>query len=781
MNRNSEGEWNTTGLPAGPAPPSVNALPPGQDPWATPPAKGISYGQLASQHKLVLLAFLLLGAVAGTAYVTLQTPLYDAAATVELVGLNQSFLGMNQVDPQAGTDSTTASVSNIQTQTRILTSRNLLNRVIDDMDREMMPVTTTPDTVFGKLHTRLFNYLRWGQNEPLAQSREAIRAAAKSVSAHGIGTSRLIEISCQSTSPQVAADFVNALARAHILQAQNARTNDTKKTSQWVDSQLEESKSRLQEAGEKLREFVQKSGMDFFPEQTTLADSKLRQLQVDVAGIQADRIAKQSRWELAKNAPAEDLPDVLNDATLQGLKSRLAELRTQLAPLTVTLTAENIRVKRIQSQINQTEQTLQKEEVATKKRLEADYEEALRREKLLLGAYGAQTHSVSGQADKAAQYAMLRRDVEIEQQLYNTLLQQSSQADLIRLAPPTSIRVVDEAIADDVPSSPTPMRQIPMAALVGGVLGFSLLVLRENSRRKKVTFLFDAPGHTQTLLGVPELGVIPSAQLESPKKALGVRSPAGILNGSPVATLGIARQNGRAGTPDILAWRGSKSSLLAESFRQTLVSILRTQPREHNAVYVITSAGPGEGKTTMSANLAVAMAETGQRVLLIDADLRRSHVHALFGAKEQKGLVDLLNDPEPLDASALAAYLQPTGVERLQVMTSGLAQLETPALLFFSPRVKELVGLLQQQFDTILIDTAPALQFPDARLWGKYSDGVVLVLRAGFTRREGASSACQLFLDDGIPVLGTILNDWTPREGGQQGYYPYGYASTGKK
>jgi len=100
--------------------------------------------------------------------------------------------------------------------------------------------------------------------------------------------------------------------------------------------------------------------------------------------------------------------------------------------------------------------------------------------------------------------------------------------------------------------------------------------------------------------------------------------------------------------------------------------------------------------------------------------------------------------------------------------------METPALLFFSPRVKELLGLLQQQFDTILIDTAPGLQFPDARLWGKYSDGVVLVVRAGMTRREGAASACQLFLDDGIPVLGTILNDWTPSDRRMQGYYVYG-------
>jgi tyrosine-protein kinase Etk/Wzc len=183
----------------------------------------------------------------------------------------------------------------------------------------------------------------------------------------------------------------------------------------------------------------------------------------------------------------------------------------------------------------------------------------------------------------------------------------------------------------------------------------------------------------------------------------------------------------------------------------------------------------------MSVNLAAAMAETGQRVLLIDADLRRAHSHAVFGAKEQKGLSDLLLNSESAGTVVAEGYIQATGVENLYAITSGLVQMETPALHFFSPRVKELVELVQRQFDIILVDTAPALQFPDARLWGRCSDGVVLVVRAGVTRREGASSACQLFLDDGIPVLGTILNDWKPRDPGMQGYYPYGYASYGGK
>jgi succinoglycan biosynthesis transport protein ExoP len=774
----SDQAWNDPRLPEGNSPAPVKALPPGQGGWAPGPGPAPAPAPLASQHKLILAGFLLLGLMAGTAYVMVKTPQYHAATTVELVGFNPTFLGMSQVDPQAGTDSNTASASNIQTLTRILTSRNLLTRVMERMNLEMAPVTTAPTTFFGQLHAKFFNGLP-GQGDPMVQSRKAIESAARSVFARGVVSTRLIEIQCQSTMPQVAADFINTLTQEHISQTLASRANATQKTSQWMESQLEESKSRLQQAGEKLRDFVQKSGMDFFPEQTTLADSKLRQLQGDVGGIQADRIAKQSRWELAKNTPLDMLPNVLNDKTLLDLKIRLADLRAQLAPLTVTLTPQNIRVQRIQSQIDETQQTLLREEAAVPKRLQTEYEEALRREKLLMGAYNSQTHSVSGQADKASQYSMLKRDVEIEQQLYNSLLQQSSQAALMALAPTSSIRVVDPAIPTQIPSTPNPERDIPEGTLLGGALGLGLLWLRESLRRKKFALLFDTPGHTKTLLGVPELGVIPSTQVEAPKR---LWSPARVLHRrSHVEPLGIADETANPTASALACWRSDKSSLLAESFRQTLVSILGTKPKDHSPVYVISSAGPGEGKTTLCTNLAAAMADIGHRVLLIDADLRRANLHNLFELEDRAGLSDILASTAPIEDVKWDDYIRTSENKSLHVMTHGLAEVDTPALLFFSPRTEKLISLLQKQFDCIFIDTAPSLPFPDARLLAKHADGVVLVVRAGITSREGAAACCQRFQDDGIPVIGSILNDWVPSERAKDGYYFYGYGSYGKK
>jgi polysaccharide biosynthesis transport protein len=447
--------------------------------------------------------------------------------------------------------------------------------------------------------------------------------------------------------------------------------------------------------------------------------------------------------------------------------------------LLATLMPDHYKVQRVQARITEIEHTLEIEKVALLKRSQSDYEEALRKEKMLSGAYTSQTHAVSAQSDKASQYAMLKRDVDTEQTLYQTLLQRSNEAALIALAPTSSIRVVDEASPSRVPVSPVPASDIPVWSLAGGGLGYGLILLREFARRKKRTKLFDAPGHSQNVLGVPELGVIPSTQIFHPKKKMPFATFS--RNTQPMLEMQELATSNKNGDSVTGSWQNDRSSMLSESFRQTLVSLLRTKPQGHSPVYVITSAGPGEGKTTLCVNLARAMAETGERVLIVDADLRRPSVHNLLGSSDRVGLSDILAGHSEIEDVALASYIQSTYVENLSVITHGLTKVETPALLFFSPRVGLLVSLLQSKFDCILFDTAPALPFPDARLWGKHSDGVVMVVRSGVTTREGASAACERFLNDGISVLGTILNDWTPSREASAGYQYGYYASSGQK
>jgi len=235
---------------------------------------------------------------------------------------------------------------------------------------------------------------------------------------------------------------------------------------------------------------------------------------------------------------------------------------------------------------------------------------------------------------------------------------------------------------------------------------------------------------------------------------------------------------------DLTAWK-MPESLVAETFRSTLTSILLSAgKRSARRVLLLTSANPGDGKTTTVSNLGAMWARMGKRVLIIDADLRRPRLHEMFGLPNDAGLSQLLMFPGVLGDSQLAEYLQPTEVPGLSLLPAGPGGSQALDLLS-STRMAEIVETLRRQFDGVLIDSPPMLHISDARLLGRLTDGVILVIRAGKTRWEQAMNAASRFNEDGTELLGTILNDWDPKSAGMgsnyySGYHKY-YSKAGSK
>jgi receptor protein-tyrosine kinase len=218
-----------------------------------------------------------------------------------------------------------------------------------------------------------------------------------------------------------------------------------------------------------------------------------------------------------------------------------------------------------------------------------------------------------------------------------------------------------------------------------------------------------------------------------------------------------------------------KSSLMAESFRTTLTSILFSRTgNERPRVLVLTSASPKEGKTTVVSNIGIALAEINQRVLVIDADMRRPRLHSVFDVGNQAGLSDLLMSKDPLTADALRDACVPTTVAGMFVLTSGGSRRNVSSLLH-SERLPELLKLARDCFDTVIIDTPPMVNIADARVMGRLADGVIMIVRSGITTRDAALLAKARFSEDGINLLGTILNGWNPKTPGYS-YYRYYYA-----
>lgn len=218
---------------------------------------------------------------------------------------------------------------------------------------------------------------------------------------------------------------------------------------------------------------------------------------------------------------------------------------------------------------------------------------------------------------------------------------------------------------------------------------------------------------------------------------------------------------------EMAAW-DQTPSLIAESFRSATASLL-LQGKD-SGVILVTSLNPADGKTTVASNLAIALTGGSRRVLLVDADRRRARLHSIFRRSNARGLSDLL---EPDCSSELNEFVLDTPVPNLFILPSGKGQTSTVDLLY-SERMGSILKQCREAYDLVVIDTPPVLYLPDARILGRLSDGVILVLRAGRVRSDSIIAAERTLRRDGVPIMGTILNDWDPKTNGY-GVYPEKY------
>ena len=343
-------------------------------------------------------------------------------------------------------------------------------------------------------------------------------------------------------------------------------------------------------------------------------------------------------------------------------------------------------------------------------------------------------------------YNILKREVDTNRQVYEAMLQRVKESSIVSAMKASGIRVIDPAIPPGDPYKPNVSRSA-LLGLIGGIfLGALFVTLRERSNRN-----LQQPGDAAFYLNIPELGVIPTAATDSARheRSQGVDDRSTLIrpDRDPV---------------ELVTWN-RKFSLLAEAFRTTLTSLLFSghngdQPR----VIVLTSANPSEGKTTVTINLAIALAEINRRVLLIDADMRRPRLQNLFDLGAGPGLADLLREKTPGEGVTIDQAVCATAIPGLYVMRSGRSSGVVSNLLH-SSRLPELLQQVRSEFDTVVIDTPPALHISDARVIGRLADAVLLIVRAGITTRDAALMVKQRFGEDGTPLLGTILNGWDPK------------------
>jgi capsular exopolysaccharide synthesis family protein len=731
----------------------------------------LQYWEVLRRRRGAIVLFTLLGSAAGLLFSLPQTPIYRAEAKLEIQGGSENVSSLGEIN--ATPASRYLSEFEIATQVEMLEGRVLLEKVVDNLGLEQLAEFTGP----------VSRLALWREvlglapaNAPTPRER-ALEAAAERFAVSSSRRSRIITVTSEWPSPELAARFANTLAETYIEHNLETRWNSTQRTSLWLTRQLEQLRIKLEKASENLQAYAEASGLLYTSDKENVAEAKLHQLQAELSGAQGNRIARQSSYELASSSPAETLPEVLDNPALRAYQQQLTDLLRERAELTATYTAEHSKVKRASAQIVQIEEAIERERGRALSRIQNEYQAALRRESLLKTDYEQQSEFVSEQGQKAIQYNILKGEVETTRQLYDSLLQKVKEAGVASAINASNVQLVDPAQPPRRPSRPRHLVNAAVGLLLGLFGGVLFVLVSEQADRT-----IKQPGDSMLYINLPELGIIPNlkgaeaarvGQLAArPQLGHGTLAAAAASSlGSPLAAPGGGDAPQAA---ELVAWR-DKPSLCAESFRATLTSILFAsghggRPR----VLVVTSPNPGEGKTTVISNLAVSLAEINRRVLLIDADLRRPRVHQVFNMPNTFGLSDLLSAPEPIEQIPLKASSLRTGVPGLYVLPSG-SRTHNISSLLHSPRLRELLVRALRVFDTVLIDTPPVKQIADARVLGRLSDGVVLVLRAGQTTRGTAKAAASRFAEDNIRVLGTVLNSWDPETNGSGYYDGYSY------
>ncbi len=683
------------------------------------PERQIDYWAAFRRNRWILLLFPLLGAAGGYLYSRTQRPVYQARTTLEIRLLNDNFLNTREVTP-TGALTENAIEPYIQAQVEILRDPALIGKVIE---RLKLDQRRGPD------------------------SREAaIHAALRNITVVPVIPARMLRIAYDSIEPVLAANFANRLAQEYIQQKIDSRQDAARKTTEWLASQSQQLKEKLERSERDLQDYARSTGLLYTNDRDTAAEEKLRALDRELAVAQADRIAKQSQLAMIAASDPEMLPQAMASGRLQEYEGKLTDLRRQRAELLTLLTPENYKVQRIDAQIAEIETALNSQMKRIPEALRNEFSAAEKREGLLATAYAHQAKQVSDDAIKAIHYLTLKQQVEATRALHAAFMQRTEQAAMMAALPESNTFVVAPATPPASPYKPNTFLLTSLGLFAGIFCGVCLAGLREFTDNS-----IKAPGECSTSLNVRELGVIPSAKVD--RRALARRGP-------------IGRGAGQRRKLDRITLE-CKNSILAESFRGALASICFSADTSGARVLLFTSPGPHEGKTTVVSNLGFALAGIDRNILLINADSRHPRLHDIFDVGQKRGMADLLEDTCDLAECELEEYIGRTHIPHLAVMGSGSGESHISRLLH-SERLPMLIERLRREFSIILIDSPPVRQISDARVLARSCDGVVLVVRAGATTLSSAADAVALFEADDTPVLGTILNDWDPKAGNSE-------------
>jgi polysaccharide biosynthesis transport protein len=669
------------------------------------------------------------------------TPLYQATSKIAIFPETPNVLGFKD----GGNNSPDFDYeSTLETQAAILRSDALAMKVIEDMHLDQNPK-------FIKIAARQ------NAGDPMASMQPDPATTAGllgrfrgGLSVQLVPNSRLVQISYTHPDPRLATEIVNALVRTFTEENFKTKYEAVTQTSDWLSTELADLQMKVQTSEEKLVRYQKDHSILGVDEKQNIVTAKLDELNRELTAAQTDRIQKESNYRLA----AEGDPAAFSKPSREGANSMLeklrdkeADLNTQLAQVTTQFGTGYPKVAELSNQVKQVRTEIAAEEVRMQQQIHDEYLAALQRETLLTTAFNQQKQEANQLNESAIEYSVLKRDADANRQLYQDLLQRLKEAGVSAGLRSSNIRVVDVARTPTSPIKPNVPRNIELGLIFGLACGIGLAFTLESLDTSIRT-----TEQVNAISPLPALGTIP---LQFPS------------NGSLRKRLKpVSVQTNDSQPPALVTYARPKSEA-AEAYRSLRTSILLSSFGAPPKVILVTSALPQEGKTTISANSALVLAQRGDRVLLIDADLRRPGIDKLFGFRSRGGLSTLISGGDKFEDVVVPFEAVPN----LWILPAGPLPPQ-PAELLGSTVMKDHLARWRTEFDHIVIDTPPCLSVTDAVLLSPEVDRIILVARAGKTTKIALRRACDLLLQVNARVMGIVLNAFNMHSA--EGYYYYG-------
>jgi succinoglycan biosynthesis transport protein ExoP len=699
------------------------------------------YWRVIRKHK-GLIAVFFFGVIVTTVIATWMTiPIYSAMTTILIERKGPEVVNVRQVlaEPLGHDD-----YDYYKTQYQVLKSRSLIAQVIRERDLENDALFTAPGAGFFTKHWSEFQ--AWAIQFLRQPSKAAVgdSSAAKShligmyqnmLEIRPVSSTRLVNIIFNSPDPELSTRVVNAHADAYIRQGVSIRSTASQEAQRFLEEKLVELRNRLENSEEELNTFRRRAGIISLDDKENIVVDRLADLNKRLTEAEADRIGLEAQVRLIHNRDYDSLPAVINNGLIQALKGQLVRLDGEHAHLATQYKAGYPRLAQLKAQLDETGARLQQEVHKVVEGITSAYMAAGTKEKELRGRMEEQKAATLRLKDASIEYAVLAREVDTNRQLYASVLERMKEVGLAAEVRTSNIFVIDKAEIPLGPAKPNATLNLLLGAGIGLIGGLGLAFLFEYFDES-----FSTPEEVERYLRLPNLATVPDFRING--------------FGPKALRSGVDRKRiwSRPDKTKEVMIASYPSSYVNEAYRTLRTSILLSHAGEPPKTILFTSAAQGEGKSATAVNSAAIFAQMGVKVLLIDADLRRSSCHKLLGMRRELGLADLLSGQ--IDATRA---IRQTRMNKLDFISSG-SSAPNPTELVGSKAMYDCLNSLRQRYDFIIVDSPPAIPVSDALLVSRMVDGVVLVTNGQETPRYAAMQASLRLGHAGCKILGTVLN-----------------------